>query len=154
MLTPHHLKSFFSPFVYTPAYTCSYILTNEHDPHHCHDLNTVTLKDGDHFFRIALEPNNVTSVSRVRMETRSMRARKVTNSDIRQTTLKTEQTTRMANDAIASGFPDALSTLILVQQEKTREKWRTKKHAGRLTQNNTLGTLDMMFSYRQVFLQV
>ena len=116
MLTPHHLKSFFSPFVYTPAYTCSYILTNEHDPHHC--------------------------------------ARKVTNSDIRQTTLKTEQTTRMANDAIASGFPDALSTLILVQQEKTREKWRTKKHAGRLTQNNTLGTLDMMFSYRQVFLQV
>ena len=34
MLTPHHLKSFLSSFVYTPAYTCSHILTNEHDPHH------------------------------------------------------------------------------------------------------------------------
>ena len=34
MLTPHHLKSLLSSFVYTPAYTCSHILTNEHDPHH------------------------------------------------------------------------------------------------------------------------
>ena len=30
----HHLKSLLSSFVYTPAYTCSHILTNEHDPHH------------------------------------------------------------------------------------------------------------------------
>ena len=34
MLTPHHLESFLSSFVSTPAYTCSHILTNEHDPHH------------------------------------------------------------------------------------------------------------------------
>ena len=39
MLTPHHLKSFLSSFVYTPAYTCSHILTNEHDPHH-YDVDT------------------------------------------------------------------------------------------------------------------
>ena len=34
MLTPHHLKSLLSSFVFSPAYTCSHILTNEHDPHH------------------------------------------------------------------------------------------------------------------------
>ena len=32
MLTSHHLKSFFSSFVYTPAYTCSHIFTSVHDP--------------------------------------------------------------------------------------------------------------------------
>ena len=37
MLTPHHLKSLLQFLVYTPAYTCSHILTNEHDPHH-HDV--------------------------------------------------------------------------------------------------------------------
>ena len=34
MLTPHHLKSFLSSFVYTPAHTCCHTLTSEHDPHH------------------------------------------------------------------------------------------------------------------------
>ena len=37
----HIISSLFSvPFVYTPAYTCSHILTNEHDPHH-YDVDMV-----------------------------------------------------------------------------------------------------------------
>ena len=43
MLTPHHLKSFLSSFVYTPAYTCSHTLTSEHDPHH-YDVDNIAGK--------------------------------------------------------------------------------------------------------------